>query len=286
MNRLYGKVAIVTGGGTGIGEAICKKFALEGATVIVNGYPEDPVYDVVKDIQEKGGNALAYIGDISEKENAKECIELTIKKYGRIDILVNNAGVWPQIDELTKYEDDATYYMIKNNIMSGYFMTKTALPYLQKTKGNIIFAGSESGEKGLAYNVVYGGTKGFIHAFVKGLAVEQAKHGVRVNAVCPGPIDTAWTHDEYSDLPVKLEKMFLAATPMGRRGMPEEVANVYCFLASDEATYVTGSLYFVDGGITVGKGPVGAEVPNKLRKEPKSQIELHHKYEGAVDMSR
>ena len=285
-NRLRGKVAIVTGGATGIGEAISKKFASEGAIVVVNGFPEDPVTDVVKEIIKRGGKAVSYVADISEPENAKECVQLVQKKFGRLDILINNAGVFPAFDEIDKYPNDATYYMIKNNILSTYMMTKYAIPALQKTRGCIVAAGSESGEKGLPMNAPYGGTKGFIHAFIKGIAVEQAKYGVRANCVCPGPIDTAWTYSNKSEMPKKFVEMMLAGTPMNRRGTPEEVANVYLFLASDEASYVTGALYAVDGGITVGKGPIGLEVPKRIKQQPESELSLEHSMEGATDMSR
>jgi NAD(P)-dependent dehydrogenase (short-subunit alcohol dehydrogenase family) len=133
-------------------------------------------------------------------------------------------------------------------------MTRLALPHLQKTRGNIISAGSESGMIGLAQNTPYGGTKGWIHAFTRGVAVEQAQNGVRANCVCPGPIDTAWTHKETGPMDEQMEKSLIQATPLARRGTPEEVANVYVFLASDEASYVTGALYTVDGGTTIAKG--------------------------------
>lgn len=279
-NRLEGKVAIVTGGGTGIGEAICKKFAQEGARVVVAGFPEDPVEDVMKEIQKEGGEAIAYTGDLSTEANAKACVELAVKQYGQLDILVNNAGVFPEVNLLQDYSEEALDYMIKNNIKSAFAMSKAALPELHKTKGNIVSAGSEAGVIGIAQNTPYGGTKGFIHAFMKGLAVEQAQFGVRVNIVGPGPIDTAWTHASTGPMDGKMVKTMKAATPMGRRGSPEEVANVYCFLASDEASYVTGALYMVDGGITIAKGPVGEEADSSMKEQPKGELDLEHSKEG------
>jgi len=144
----------------------------------------------------------------------------------------------------------------------------------------LISAGSESGFLGLPQNSTYGGTKGWMHAFMRGVAVEQARHGVRANCVCPGPIDTAWTHKELSPMDNEMETMLLQAVPLGRRGTAEEVANVYAFLASDEASYVTGALWLVDGGTTVGKGPVGDLVPRALRKEPKGELNLEHERDG------
>lgn len=115
---------------------------------------------------------------------------------------------------------------------------------------------------------------------MKGVAVEQAKYGVRANCVCPGPIDTAWTHKETGPMDSKMEKMLINATPMARRGTPEEMANVYAFIASDEASYVTGALWLADGGVTVAKGAVGEETPQNLRNEPQGELRLDHAQEG------
>lgn len=286
MERLKDKVAIVTGGATGIGEAISKKFANEGASVIVNGYPEDPVNEVVDEITKGGGKAVAFIADISSEENAQECIAFAKKMYGKVNILINLAGTFPEMAEINEFSTEAFDYMLKNNLKSAFMMTKFVIPELQKTKGCIVFAGSESGELGLARNTPYGGTKGFIHAFMKGVAVEQAQFGVRANCVCPGPIDTAWTRRSEGPMTREDEKTMNAATPLGRRGTPEEVANVYLFLASDEASYVTGSLYAVDGGITVSKGPIGKKAKSAATKEPAGELKLEHAMEGATDMKR
>ncbi|MBZ8183203.1 SDR family NAD(P)-dependent oxidoreductase, partial [Oscillatoria salina] len=177
--RLEGKVAIVTGAGTGIGEAIAQKFAREGAKVLVNGLPTDPIEEVVETIEENGGNAIAYQGDVSEELQAESCVKAAIDKYGRLDILVNNAGVFLAVAETQDYPIEAFDKTITMNIRSAFLMTKYALPHLQKSRGNIVSAGSEAGFNGVAQNSPYGGTKGWMHAFMKGVAVEQAKHGVR-----------------------------------------------------------------------------------------------------------
>ena len=276
MKRLEGKATIVTGGGAGIGEAIAKKFAKEGAQVIVAGFPEDPVHDVVSAIVATGGQAVAFTGDISRPETAEACVRLAVEKFGKLDVLVNNAGVFPTTATIDQYPTDAFEYIVKNNIYSCFMMTRAAIPYLQKTRGNVVSAGSESGQLGLAQNTPYGASKGWVHAFMKGVAVEQARYGVRANCVAPGPIDTAWTHKETGPMTAKMEKGLVAGTPMGRRGTTEEVANVYLFMASDEASYVTGAIYFVDGGTTVSKGPDGDEVPVDLKKEPEGDLAIEH----------
>ncbi|HEX9980953.1 MAG TPA: SDR family oxidoreductase [Flavobacterium sp.] len=279
-DRLKGKTAIVTGGATGIGEAICKKFAMEGAHVIVAGLPDDPVDDVVKEIIKEGGKAASFSGDLSEYENAKACVAFAKKEYGQLDILINNAGVFVETNELTDYSEEALDYMYRHNIKTTFNMSKAALPELQKTKGNIVTAGSEAGVVGIPKNAAYGGTKAFNIAFTKGLAAEQAAYGVRCNIVGPGPIDTAWTHKELGPMDSKMEKLNKQANLTGRRGTPEEVANVYLFLASDEASYVTGALYMVDGGITIAKGPAGDDADSFFKEEPKGDLKLKHSMEG------
>jgi NAD(P)-dependent dehydrogenase (short-subunit alcohol dehydrogenase family) len=278
--RLEGKVAIITGAGTGIGEAIAHKFAKEGARVVVSGLTDDPIEDVVEAIHEQGGEAVAFGGDISEEGAAKACVNLALKQFKRLDVLVNNAGVFLDNAMTEDYPIEDFDCTIRMNIRSAFMMTRFALPHLQKSRGNIISAGSESGMIGLAQNTPYGGTKGWMHAFMRGVAVEQAQNGVRANCVCPGPIDTAWTHKETGPMDKEMEKSLIQAVPLARRGTPEEVANVFAFLASDEASYVTGALYVVDGGTTIAKGPVGDLVPKSLRREPKGELELEHSRDG------
>jgi NAD(P)-dependent dehydrogenase (short-subunit alcohol dehydrogenase family) len=226
------------------------------------------------------------MADLSEEQNASACVRLAVHTYGKLDILINNAGVFPVMEEIQNFPIEAFDYLIKNNIRTTFLMTRYAIPELQKTRGCIVAAGSESGKIGLAKNAPYGGTKGWIHAFIRGIAVEQAQFGVRANCVCPGAIDTAWTHKETGPMTAKDEKMLLGATPLGRRGTPEEIANAYLFLASDEASYVTGALFSVDGGITIAKGPVGEQAESVVKKEPKGELHLEHSLDGATNMLR
>jgi NAD(P)-dependent dehydrogenase (short-subunit alcohol dehydrogenase family) len=278
--RLEGKVAIITGAGTGIGEAIAHKFAREGARVIVSGLPDDPIEDVAKAIRDAGGEAIAYAGDLADESSAWACIELALTRYQKLDVLVNNAGVFLDNAMTEDYPLEDFDRTVRMNIRSAFLMTRFALPHLQKSKGNIVSAGSESGMIGLAQNTTYGGTKAWMHSFMRGVAVEQARHGVRANCVCPGPIDTAWTHKETGPMDKEMETALIQAVPLARRGTPEEVANVYAFLASDEASYVTGALYVVDGGTTIAKGPVGDQVPKANRQPPAGELKLEHSHDG------
>ncbi|MGI4833991.1 MAG: SDR family NAD(P)-dependent oxidoreductase [Janthinobacterium lividum] len=284
MNRLPGKVAIVTGGGAGIGEAIAKRFAQEGAAVVVAGFPEDPVQAVVDEIKASGGRATAFEGDLSSQAVAEACVQTAVGEFGQLDILINNAGAFPAAKELDEYPVEAFEYIVKNNIYTTFHMSRAALPELKKTRGNIVTAGSEAGHMGEPMNTPYGGTKGFNHAFTRGIAGEQAKHGVRANCVGPGPIDTAWTHKETGPMTAEMEKQTTEGVPMGRRGTTEEIANVYLFLASDEASYVTGAIYYADGGTTISKSSSGAQVPAELKKEPKGELDIRHSKDGNTEV--
>jgi NAD(P)-dependent dehydrogenase (short-subunit alcohol dehydrogenase family) len=278
QGRLYGKVAIVTGAGTGIGEAVAHKFAYEGASVVVNGLPGDPVKDVAAEIEKRGGAAFAFEADVAEEEGARACVEAAVERFGRLDVLVNNAGYFDGMEETQDFPLETYDRLMWANVRSVFLMTKFALPHLQKTRGNVVSAGSEAGFNGLPNFTPYGATKAAIHALMKGVAVEQARYGVRANCVCPGPIDTAWTHKSTGPMDSATEKMTLSSTPLGRRGTPEEVANVYAFIASDEASYVTGALWLVDGGITPAHGNVGDYAKDK--DEPAGVLELEHGLDG------
>ena len=247
--RLEGKIVIVTGAGSGIGAAIARKFAAEGARVVINGLPTDPILEVEREINEAGGTCVVYAGDVADEERAKACVQMALDKWERLDILVSNAGTPLLGAPVHKYDINQFDKLIARNIRSLFLMTRFAIPHLQKTAGNIVATGNEVGTLGMADNTPYGGAKGFVHAFIKGVAVEQARYGIRANCVCPGPIDKI-ARENGGD-----ETQSIANTPMGRRGTAEEIANVFTFLASDMASYVTGALWVVDGGTTIGKGP-------------------------------
>ena len=278
--RLKDKVAIITGAGTGIGEAIAHKFAREGACLILNGLPADPVREVAAAIVAGGGQAVVYLGDVAEETAARACVDLALQRFGRLDVLVNNAGIFIANAETDDYRIEDFDRTLRHNLRTAFLMTKFALPYLKKSRGNIICAGSEAGINGSARFTPYGGSKAFLHAFMQGVALEQAKYGVRANCVCPGAIDTAWTRPDTGPLDEAMAESIDAAVPLGRRGTPEVMANIYAFLASDEASYVTGALWLADGGITPAKGYMGANVPAELRRPPAGVLPLSHSHDG------
>lgn len=238
MGKLDHKVAIVTGGGAGTGAAICKRFAAEGAKVLVSGFSDDPVEHVVSEIVSSGGVALGFKGDLSSEIKAKECVTMAVNNWGKVDFLISAAGVFPGIEEMDIYPVEAFYFMMRNNIQSAFMMTRYVLPELQKTSGAIVFTGSESGISGIPGNVPYGGTKGFIHAFARGLALEQAKFGIRVNCVFNGPMDISWLSSSKSK-----DLRFSESNNMKWKHSPEELAEDYLFLVSEESVGFNGILY-------------------------------------------
>jgi NAD(P)-dependent dehydrogenase (short-subunit alcohol dehydrogenase family) len=278
--RLRNKVAIVTGAGTGIGEAIAHKFAREGARLILSGLPGDPVRDVADAIMRAGGVAGAHLGDLAEEADALACVDLAVRWHGSLDVLVSNAGVFIANAETDRYRIEDFDRTVRNNIRTAFLMTKFALPHLRASRGNIIYTGSEAGLNGSPNFTPYGGSKGFLHAFMKGVALEQAPHGVRANCVCPGAIDTAWTRGSDSPLNLAAQEGIGAMVPLGRRGTPEEIANIFAFLASDEASYVTGALWLADGGVTPAKSDIGALVPADLARAPEGVLSLTHSHDG------
>jgi NAD(P)-dependent dehydrogenase (short-subunit alcohol dehydrogenase family) len=203
-----------------------------------------------------------------------------VEAFGKLDILINNAGVFPEIAECQDHSVEAIDDILRNNIRTAFLVTKFALPLLQLTRGVIISTGSEAGDVGEPTAAPYGGSKSFLHAFMRGVAYEQGKYGVRANCVSPGPIDTAWTHKETGPMSAQMEKQTLAGTVLGRRGTPEEIANVFAFIASDEASFMTGALVFADGGTTIAKGAPGEQAKSFVKEQPEPTLDLKHSHDG------
>ena len=216
--------------------------------MVLNGLPADPVQDVAQAIVPGGGQAEAYLGDVAEEQEALACVDLAIRRFGRLDVLVNNAGIFIAIAETDDYRIEDFDKTVRNNLRTAFLMTKFALPHLQKSRGNIICTGSEAGFNGSPGCTPYGGTKGFLHAFVAGVAVEQAKYGVRANCICPGAIDTSWTRPGKGPMDEAMADSIDATVPLGRRGTPEEMANIFAFLASDDAKSCKNQTFIIDAG--------------------------------------
>jgi NAD(P)-dependent dehydrogenase (short-subunit alcohol dehydrogenase family) len=246
--KLKGKVAIITGGDSGIGRAIAVAFAKEGAKV-ANVFLEEPedAKETQKLVEEQGAEYVGWAGDLGDEKFCQQVVKNTIDKYGQLDILVNNAAEQhPQekIEDITAEQLERTF---RSNIFSMFFLTKAAMPHLKK--GSVIInTTSVTAYQGNPQLLDYSSTKGAIRAFTYSLALNIADKGIRVNAVAPGPV---WTPLIPSTFPPDKVKSFGEDTAMGRAGQPEEIAMAYVFLASGDSTYVTGQVIHVNGGRVV-----------------------------------
>ena len=250
MNRLGGKVAVVTGGNAGIGEAIAKVFAREAAAVVITGRRKEELDRVVSDIVKEQGRVLAVVGSVTDELHVQETVRRTVQQFGRLDILVNNAGVGDFGRRLHEI-DDATWAHVLDVNLSGVFrMTRAALPQMLKQgKGAIVNISSVASLIGLPTLPVYAASKGALDAMTRALAVDYAKEGIRCNVVNPGLIDTPMAAPLMSN-PEQLDPI-LSHYPIRRAGKPEEVADMVVYLASDEAAWVTGGTFSIDGGMTI-----------------------------------
>jgi NAD(P)-dependent dehydrogenase (short-subunit alcohol dehydrogenase family) len=250
MNRLSGKVAVVTGGNAGIGEAIAKAFAREGALVVITGRRQEELDRVVSDIVKEQGKAFAVAGSVTDELHVQETIRRTVQQFGRLDILVNNAGIGDFGKRLHEI-DDATWAQVLDVNLTGVFrMTRAALPQMLKQgKGAIVNISSIASLVGLPTLPAYAASKGALDAMTRALAIDYAKEGIRCNTVNPGLIDTPMAAPLMSNLE-QLDSI-LSHYPIRRAGKPEEVANMVLYLASDEAAWVTGGTFPIDGGMTV-----------------------------------
>jgi len=244
LGRLKGKVAIVTGASSGIGRATALRFAAEGAQLVINDIDAPRLETLRAVIAKAGGEVRAAIGDVSKSEDAAAMVEMAVAAFGRLDVLVANAGIIPEMDLATATAEDFDHVMAIDG--RGMFLScKFAAAAMLKTGGgSIVCLSSISGEAGQKRQAVYGPAKFVASGITKHLAVELAAQGIRVNAVAPGTIGTAGLRkmsDEYI-------AGVTAAHPIGRIGEPEEVAAAILFLASDEASFITGAVLPVDGG--------------------------------------
>ncbi|MEM7434973.1 MAG: 3-oxoacyl-ACP reductase family protein [Myxococcota bacterium] len=248
MFDLAGKIAIVTGGSRGIGRASCLALAEAGAHVVVNYRSnESAANDTVAAIEQAGGSAEASQFDVADPAEVERAIKQVIEAHAKIDILVNNAGI--SIDQLllrVTPEDLATTWA--TNVNGAVFCAKACIKtMMRKRHGRVINLSSVVGESGNPGQVVYSGSKAAILGITKTLAREYASRGITVNAVAPGFIETDMT----SELPEVAHQGIIDQTPLGRIGRPEEVAAAVVFLASDEASYITGQVVRVNGGMHV-----------------------------------
>jgi 3-oxoacyl-[acyl-carrier protein] reductase len=244
--KLSGKVAIVTGAGRGIGREIALSLGRSGAEVVITDVSDD-IFDVAKQIEALGSKAMPIKCDVTDPNQAVKVEEQVVEKYERIDILVNNAGIYPQKPFLEMTAEDWNQ-VLRINLNGVFHCTKAVLPKMVKQKyGKIVNMASIAGAVvGFANLTHYSASKAAIAGFTKSLALEVAQHGINVNAVAPGPIDVGGIPPD-SEMYQQVAK----AIPMGRFGLPTDIANLVVFLVSDESSFITGQCIVSDGGYTL-----------------------------------
>ena len=245
--RLEGKVAVVTGGCSGIGLATVRRFAQEGATVVVGDLADDAGQALAEEV----GGAYVHT-DVASKDDVDRLFATAVEKYGKLDVAFNNAGISPPDDDSILDTDlDAWLKVQQVNLTSVYLCCKAALPYmLERKSGSIINTASFVAVMGAATSQIsYSASKGGVLSMTRELGVQFARDGIRVNALCPGPVNTPLLKELFAKDAERAARR-LVHVPMGRFGEPEEMANAVLFLASDESSFMTASTFLVDGGIS------------------------------------
>jgi NAD(P)-dependent dehydrogenase (short-subunit alcohol dehydrogenase family) len=251
--ELEGKVALITGAGDGIGRGIALRFAQEGATVGVLDINADACHAVSAEIASQGGVALALPADVTDAQAVAQSVATLAQTYGPPTVLVHNAAIMPggAIDETSEADWDAVFAV---NVKGAYLTSREVLPHMRQAgRGAILFMASITGVNGLPGLAAYSATKGALIALARAMAIDHAREGVRVNSVAPGTIDSPMLHNfvaRQAD-PQATRAAFDEIHPIGRVGTIQEVADVFVFLASDRASFITGANIQVDGGMSI-----------------------------------
>ena len=252
--RLEGKVALITGGTSGIGSATATRFAGEGAALAITGRNSERGEQVVRDIEAKGGEALFIRSDVRSAEDCRHAVEQTLGRFGKIDVLFNNAGVFhpKSVPDCTEEEWDET---IDSSLKGAFLMSKYVLPsMIEQGSGSIIHTSSGWGILGGDKAAAYCAAKGGLIVMAKAMAIDHGPDGIRVNCVCPGDVLTPMLPDDAAKRGMSWDDYAVGAAdrPLGRIGTAEDIANAVLYLASDESSFVTGEALVVDGGGVAG----------------------------------
>lgn len=252
MRRLEDRVAIITGGGGAIGRATARRLAAEGAAVVVGDRLAASAESVADGIRADGGRSIAMVVDVTDEASVGALVDGALAAYGRIDILHNNAGVLLP-GSVTEVAVEAWSKTLAVNVTGAFLCSRAVLPaMISAGRGSIIHTSSVSGVVGEAGIAAYCASKGALVMLARQMAVDYARQGIRVNALCPGWIDTPFNDpaNERAGGKEALAPFIDVFVPMGRQGTPEEVADAVAFLASDDSRYMTGAVLVVDGGLT------------------------------------
>jgi meso-butanediol dehydrogenase/(S,S)-butanediol dehydrogenase/diacetyl reductase len=248
MQRVDNKVALVTGAASGIGKATASRLAQEGASVMLADINEEGLEETRQAISDIEGESAIVVLDVSSLKACQNAVATVISRFGKLDVLCNIAGIFIS-RRLTDIQEEEWHRMVGINLNSVFFLSQAAMPHLIETKGNIVNMASTAGLVGQVYNAMYCATKGAVVMLSKSMAVEYARAGVRVNAICPGGVNTPLaanlTLPEDPDM-----DLFMRLMPLLDIAEPEEIASAIAYLASDEARYVTGTAFVIDGGQT------------------------------------
>jgi len=252
--KLDGRVALITGGNSGIGRATAALLAKEGATVVLTGRNSERGDETVQAIEEGGGKAFFIRSDVRLAEDCKRAVDETLERFGRIDVLFNNAGVYyaNTVPDCTEEEWDET---IDSSLKGAFLMSKYALPsMIERGSGSIIHTSSGWGILGGEKAAAYCAAKGGLIIMAKAMAMDHGRHGIRVNCVCPGDVDTPMLVEDAKNQGMAWDDFVAWASdrPLGRIGTPEEIARAVLFLASDDSSFITGDALVVDGGGVAG----------------------------------
>ncbi|RLA30023.1 MAG: short-chain dehydrogenase [Gammaproteobacteria bacterium] len=252
--RLEGKVALITGGTSGIGSATAARFAVEGASVAITGRNAERGEQVVQDIVENGGEALFIRSDVRSAEDCRQAVDQTLERFGRIDVLFNNAGVFhpKSVPDCTEEEWDET---IDSSLKGAFLMSKYVLPsMIERGSGSIIHTSSGWGILGGDKAAAYCAAKGGLIVMAKAMAIDHGPDGIRVNCVCPGDVLTPMLPEDAARRGMSWDDYAVGAAerPLGRIGTAEDIASAVLYLASDESSFVTGDALVVDGGGVAG----------------------------------